>query len=141
MWAVVRELRATGSTVLLTTQYLEEADQLADEIVVIDQGTVIAAGTPDELKDRVGGSMCEVHIEDERLRARAVEVLASARHEVTHNNGSITLAGATPRTVTELIRCLDNAGIEANNVAVRRPTLEDVFFALTGHGTQAEVRK
>jgi ABC-2 type transport system ATP-binding protein len=141
MWAVVRDLRSTGSTVLLTTQYLEEADQLADEIVVIDQGTVIAAGTSDELKDRVGGSMCEVHIEDERTRARAVDVLAATMQEVTHNNGSITLAGATSRTVSELIRCLDDAGIEANNVALRRPTLDDVFFTLTGHGTEAEVRK
>jgi ABC-type multidrug transport system ATPase subunit len=137
MWRTVADLKAMGTTVLLTTQYLEEADQLADDVVIIDHGRVIAGGTPDELKDKLGTSMCEVHIDDHGTRAQALAVLESALADVSHSNGSIVVAGASARTLTEVIRRLDDAGLVADNIRLRRPTLDDVFIALTRHRAEA----
>ncbi|MFC6083847.1 ATP-binding cassette domain-containing protein [Sphaerisporangium aureirubrum] len=134
MWRVVRDLRAEGVTVLLTTQYLEEADRLADAIVVIDKGRVIATGTPDELKDKVGTTMCEVRLDDDAARERALGELRGQWTDATESDGAIVVPGGDARTLTEIVRRLADTGIEADNVALRRPTLDDVFFALTGRG-------
>lgn len=137
LWQVVRQLKAQGITIVLTTQYLEEADELADQVVVIDQGTVIAAGTPDDLKNRIGGTFCEVrlaHLQDEgKLR----QVMADWQdRELVRAGDAFTLAapdGVT--TLTEVLRRTDAAGIPLADISLRRPSLDDVFFALTGHTT------
>ncbi|MDH2429198.1 ATP-binding cassette domain-containing protein [Sphaerisporangium sp. TRM90804] len=134
MWRVVRELRSAGTTVLLTTQYLEEADRLADGIVVVARGKVIATGTPEELKGKVGVSVCEVRIDDERARRDALVVLLDRWPDVTEGDGSIVVPGGDARTLAEIVRRLTEAGVETDNVAIRRPSLDDAFFALTGHG-------
>jgi ABC-2 type transport system ATP-binding protein len=131
MWQTIRDLKAGGTTVLLTTQYLEEADQLADQVVIISYGRVIAEGTPEELKDRFGTSMCEVRVDDDRARERALAVLDSAMPDVSAANGGIVVLGASARVLTEVVRRLDEAGIAADDVRLRRATLDDVFLSLT----------
>ncbi|MEU4408607.1 ATP-binding cassette domain-containing protein [Streptosporangium sp. NPDC023963] len=136
VWDVVSGLRSGGTTILLTTQYLEEADRLADRIVVVEGGVVIAEGTPRELKDQVGGTVCAVHIESATEREKALGALRGAMDGsmdgIAEHDGVITVPGATVRTVAEVARILDDAGVEPDDVALRRPTLDDVFFALTG---------
>ncbi|WP_018656799.1 daunorubicin resistance protein DrrA family ABC transporter ATP-binding protein [Actinomadura flavalba] len=135
LWDVVRALRADGVTILLTTQYLQEADELADRIAVIDHGRAIAEGTAGELKARVGGSVCHLVLPAE-TRDRAAEVLA-AGHQVTPTDDGLTVPAAGSGTLTAVLRALDAAGIEPADIALRRPTLDDVFFALTGGGADA----
>ncbi len=132
VWDVVSGLRSGGTTILLTTQYLEEADRLADRIVVVEGGAVIAEGTPRELKDQVGGTVCAVHIESATEREKALGALRGAMDGTAEHDGVITVPGATVRTVAEVARILGDAGVEPDDVALRRPTLDDVFFALTG---------
>ncbi|WP_040495040.1 daunorubicin resistance protein DrrA family ABC transporter ATP-binding protein [Ilumatobacter nonamiensis] len=142
LWAVIRELVAKGSTLLLTTQYMEEADQLADEIVVIDHGTAIARGTSDQLKSQVGGDRIDVSIDDadqlgraravlERVAVGDVEVDAPVRRLLAPISGG---AG----TLTTALRALDDAGIAISDVGLRRPTLDDVFLTLTGRRAEHE---
>ena len=140
MWDVIRSLVAGGTTLLLTTQYLDEADELADEIVVIDRGTVIAAGTADELKGRVGGDVLEFLVPDrERLRhaASAVARLGDGDPHVDEGAGRITVGVGSrgSAALVDAVRCLDAAGVETTGLAMRRPSLDDVFLALTGHAT------
>jgi ABC-2 type transport system ATP-binding protein len=122
--------------VLLTTQYLEEADQLADSIAVVDHGTVIARGTADELKDQVGGQRIEVTVHDVDQVARATEILSSLGHgEVSHGADQRQLAVAVdnaPRALQATLKACAEADIELNDAGMRRPTLDDVFLELTG---------
>ena len=138
MWDVIRELVSDGTTILLTTQYLEEADRLADLIAVIDGGSVIAEGTSDELKTRVGGEVLALRLVD-RSRvpeaAGAVLALGPGGGNVDNNTGEITLPVGSdgPGILTEAVRRLDAAGIGLADIALRKPSLDDVFLALTGH--------
>jgi ABC-2 type transport system ATP-binding protein len=143
MWDIIRALVDDGTTLLLTTQYLDEADQLADEIVVIDRGLVIAGGTADQLKDRVGGDVLEFEVPDRAQVATAVQVVAglgAGEPQVDEERGAVTLpAGALgSRTLIEAVRRLDAAGVEPDGLALRRPSLDDVFLALTGHAAEED---
>ena len=137
LWSVIRDLVSHGSTLLLTTQYLEEADQLADDIIVIDHGKEIAHGTSDELKSQVGGERIEVSIQQGASIQDAVLSVtkhASGPIHVDERTRSLIvpiLGGA--QTLTAALRSLDADGIGLNDVGLRRPTLDDVFLALTGH--------
>jgi ABC-2 type transport system ATP-binding protein len=140
LWETIERLVADGTTVLLTTQYLDEADRLASEIAVIDHGKVIAGGTPDELKDRVGGERLEIRL-DEALRAQAAaDALASMADETPGIDGDLVTVGVRRRggAIVEAVRLLDDAGVGVEDIALRRPTLDDVFLALTGHAAEAE---
>jgi ABC-2 type transport system ATP-binding protein len=135
LWAVIEGLVAGGTTALLTTQYLDEADRLADEIAVIDHGKLIAEGTPNQLKDRLGGERLEVRLESAQDAARAVAVLAPLSDEPPSAAGhDVTVAvRETHGVIVEAVRRLSDAGIDVEDLALRRPTLDDVFLALTGH--------
>lgn len=137
LWWEIRSQVADGTTVLLTTQYLEEADQLANEIMVIDQGKAIAHGSPDELKKMVGGERIEVTIADPQQLGSAAELLSAFAVESIQVNEAMrhvlvpTSGGAS--VLTQALRSLDSNGIEVHDVGLRRPTLDDVFLILTGH--------
>jgi oleandomycin transport system ATP-binding protein len=141
LWEMIRGLVADGTTVLLTTQYLEEADRLADEIVVIDHGRVIAAGTPRQLKERVGGHVLEVHTVEPDDAPRAAEVLREfARDDTTvHHERGRALATIEDRAcLTAVVRRLDEERIALDDLALRRSSLDEVFIALTGHVAEPE---
>ena len=139
VWDLIHDLVDTGTTVLLTTQYLEEADQLADRIAVIDHGRLISEGTGDELKDRLGGSVLAVTVSDED-RDRTLEALRGVVPEepvFDRDRGRITLPAAEgSSTLMAAVRRLDAAGIVPIDVGLQRPTLDDVFLTLTGHTAQ-----
>ena len=131
VWALIRDLVSSGTTVLLTTQYLDEADQLADRIGVIHEGRLISEGTGNELKDRLGGAVIQVEVPE---AAQAATRAALGADDGT--DGTITLpAPAGSRSLADAIRRLDAAGIDPTDIGLRRPTLDDVFIALTGHDT------
>jgi ABC-2 type transport system ATP-binding protein len=135
LWETIERLVAEGTTVLLTTQYLDEADRLADTIVVIDRGKVIAEGTSDELKDRVGGERLEVRLDDGADVEAALRALAPMSDEPpVAEDGLVKLSIRARRgTIVQAVRRLTEAGIGVDDLAIRRPTLDDVFLALTGH--------
>ncbi|MFI5777063.1 ATP-binding cassette domain-containing protein [Nocardia sp. NPDC051570] len=138
VWDLVNALKAQGITVLLTTQYLEEADVLSDNIIVIDKGTVIAEGTADELKEKTGGSYCEVvPLDPTRLRT-AVAALGdlvppTVRADLDGADRVSIPAPDGAGTLAEALRRLDSAGVELADIALRRPSLDDVFLSITGH--------
>ncbi len=138
LWETIEGLVSEGTTVLLTTQYLDEADRLADSITVIDHGQVIASGTSDELKDRVGGERVEVVLEDPADGERALAALAGWSDEPpTAQNGVVSAPVRTRRgVIAEAVRLLSNEGIGMDDINLRRPTLDDVFLSLTGHAAE-----
>ena len=137
LWEIIRR-RVSEGTTLLTTQYLEEADQLADAISVIDHGRVIAEGTADELKASVGGQRIELTLVDESDVDRARSVVAlQATGEVSVAGRTVTAQAADPTSaLVAVLAALRNEGIELHDAGIRRPTLDDVFLTLTGHGTK-----
>lgn len=142
LWGVIKQLVERGTTLLLTTQYLEEADQLADQIMVIDHGRSIAEGTADELKERMGGERIEVTVESAEKVSAAVEKLRPIAVDDPHvderNRTLVIPITGGARTLTKALRELDQAGIEVQDVGLRRPTLDDVFLSLTGHVAEYE---
>jgi ABC-2 type transport system ATP-binding protein len=138
LWETIERLVADGTTVLLTTQYLDEADRLASEIAVIDHGRVIAEGTPDELKDRVGGERLEIRLDEAARGEAAATALASMADEPPSVAGDLVSVGVHRRggAIVEAVRRLDEAGVGVEDIALRRPTLDDVFMSLTGHAAE-----
>ncbi|HEX9710927.1 MAG TPA: ATP-binding cassette domain-containing protein [Actinomycetota bacterium] len=138
LWTAIRDLVNRGSTVVLTTQYMEEAEQLADDIVVIDHGREIAHGTADELKSMVGGDRIEVALgSDADVDAAHLVLKRLAIGEVTADGRSLVApVSGGARTLTEALRSFDAAGIELREVGLRRPTLDDVFLAVTGRPSE-----
>ncbi|MDQ2849612.1 MAG: ATP-binding cassette domain-containing protein [Actinomycetota bacterium] len=142
MWDVIATLVREGTTVLLTTQYMEEADRLANNIIVVDRGVVIAEGTADELKVQAGGERLEVTVTDPARLAEATMLLAGivdAEPTADEHTRAITV-GVTGGTKDLLVavRRLDDAGIEVQDIGIRRPTLDDAFLAMTGHVAEEE---
>ncbi|MFE4546428.1 MULTISPECIES: ATP-binding cassette domain-containing protein [unclassified Streptomyces] len=143
LWEVIKQLVSGGTTLLLTTQYLEEADHLAHDICVVDQGRVIARGTADELKARTGGERVEVVVHERAHMTTAADVLrgfGKGESTVEEHTRKLTVpvtGGA--KLLAEVIRELDSRGIEIDDIGLRRPTLDDVFLSLTGH--VAEVKE
>ena len=140
LWQTIRQLVDAGTAVLLTTQYLEEAEQLAGQIVVIDRGRVLAHGTPDQLKSQVGGDRLQLrlaHPATARRAAGLVADLGSGPPQVDAQAGQVTVPLSDGVAVLpEVVRRLDAAGLAPSDLVVRRPTLDDVFLSLTGHASQ-----
>ncbi|MFI9390878.1 ATP-binding cassette domain-containing protein [Streptomyces bauhiniae] len=141
LWEVIQQLVSGGTTLLLTTQYLEEADHLAHDIAVVDHGRVIAQGTSDQLKARTGGERVEVVVHERDRIAGTAEVLrALGKGETTidqHTRKLTVPVTGGAKLLAEVIRELDTRGIEIDDIALRRPTLDDVFLSLTGHTAEA----
>ena len=138
LWETIEDLVGEGTTVLLTTQYLDEADRLADRIAVIDQGKVIAEGTSDELKESIGGERLEVELTDPAGLPAAIAALTPMSDEPPVAEGAIVKLTVRQRdgTIVEAVRRLDEAGLGVDDLWLRRPTLDDVFLTLTGHAAE-----
>ncbi len=140
LWETIEDLVADGTTVLLTTQYLEEADRLADRIAVIDNGRVVADGTSDELKDRVGGERLEVKLNDDGQNGQAIELLAPMSDERPFVEGESVKLTVRKRhgAIAQAVQILNEADIAIDDIGLRRPTLDEVFLALTGHALETD---
>jgi oleandomycin transport system ATP-binding protein len=141
MFDTIREVLAGGATVLLTTQYLDEADELADQIAVIDHGRVVAAGTPTELKARTGSQTLQVRAADRAYAPHVADVVATvvgSRPDMSGDTGLVTTAISDPAMVPAIVRLLDDLGIVASELALRMPSLDEVFLSLTGHRAEDE---
>jgi oleandomycin transport system ATP-binding protein len=142
LWGMIRALVAEGTTVLLTTQYLDEADRLADEIVVIDHGKVIAAGTPQQLKTRIGGQVLQAQPADPTDLPATEKILASFAEgdDGAHNDGQLVSVSISDRSALgQAVRQLDDAGIAVDDLSLRRPSLDEVFLAITGHVAEERI--
>jgi ABC-2 type transport system ATP-binding protein len=139
LWETIEGLVAEGTTVLLTTQYLEEADRLATRIAVIDHGRMLAEGTPDDLKDRVGGERLEIRLDSESQAPAAVEALRAMSDDQPVSSGDLVEVGVRKRggAIADAVGRLVSAGVGVEDISLRRPTLDDVFLALTGHAAEA----
>lgn len=140
LWRMIGRLRSTGTTILLTTQYLEEADALANSIAVVDHGRIIARGSADQLKAQIGGERIEVVVRDPRHISAAAEILTrngDGDHSIDQHTRRVTAAaqGGAQR-LAQVLRALDEAGIEIDDIGLRRPTLDDVFLTLTGRAAE-----
>jgi ABC-2 type transport system ATP-binding protein len=143
MWDIIRSLVEVGTTLLLTTQYLDEADELADQIVVIDHGLVIAAGTAEELKSQVGGDVLEFTVPDRAQISEAVAAVAALGEGEPHADKetgvvNVGVGGRGSDALIDAVRGLDAAGVRTQGLALRRPSLDDVFLALTGHAAEED---
>jgi ABC-2 type transport system ATP-binding protein len=135
MWDSIRQLVAGGVTILLTTQYLDEADELADRIAVLDRGQIVAEGTPDELKRRVPGG----HVRLQVPTARSLQVAVALLHGASYDEEKLEVQVPTDGTVAalrQLLSVLDEADVEVDQLSIHTPDLDDVFFAVTGHPTE-----
>jgi ABC-2 type transport system ATP-binding protein len=137
LWAMIKDLVAEGTTVLLTTQYLEEADRLAERLAVIDEGHVIVEGTPSDLKATLGRSVIELSMSDESDALRAAGEL-SRLGDAEQDGVTIRVPGAVAGGAMEVLRILDGAGLQAETLMVREPSLDDVFLQLTGHKAERD---
>lgn len=138
LWRMIKQLAKDGTTILLTTQYMEEAEYLADNVIVIDHGQIIAEGTVNQLKSKVGAEQVEITLKDSVGMEQALSLLGA---KTTANYDTLTLNIAAPKGVTSLKQVLDkmqDAKVTVESAALRRPTLDDVFLALTGHDTSDE---
>lgn len=138
MWSTIRRLVDTGSTILLTTQYLDEADQLADRIAVIDKGKVVAEGTPDELKKSIGTTALQVRIQDDLQLSQAqqiIETYLGVKATRSLHTGSLSAPMGNADKVTDVLVALRGAGIHLSEMSVQKPTLDEVFLTITGHDT------
>jgi ABC-2 type transport system ATP-binding protein len=133
LWDTIRELVSGGTTVLLTTQYLEEADRLANRVAVVDVGKVIAEGTPTELKSNLGDTVIEIGMPGEVEALRAQAALAALNGEPELEGTTLRLSSESPRVLMDMLRTLDGQGLSPSSLTVRDPSLDDVFLALTGH--------
>ena len=136
VWSMVRELQERGMTIVLTTQYLEEADELADAIAVIDRGRVIARGTADELKNRVGKTFCQLKLAHPQDEQKVRQILADFGEIFGHGNTLTLVAAEGVTTLIEVSQRLNNLGLVVTDISLRRPSLDDVFFALIGQTTE-----
>jgi len=144
MWETIRELIREGSTVLLTTQYLDEADQLADRIAVIDRGIKVAEGTPDELKTSVGSSTLQLRMSDAVEMADAVDVVRRVLGEepvLTPESGGMNAALTDANQAADVLIALRQSGLSIASATVQKPTLDEVFMAITGHGAEDETHE
>ena len=140
LWEMIEDLVAEGTTVLLTTQYLDEADRLADRIAVIDEGKVVADGTSDELKDRVGGERLEVRLNDAHEVDRAIELLAPLSNDEPFTEDDMIKLTVERRqgAIADAVQTLNAADIGVEDIGLRRPTLDEVFLTLTGHALETD---
>lgn len=142
MWDIVKQLAKSGTTILLTTQYMEEADQLADQIVVIDDGKVIAEGTPDELKGRVGSDRLEITISKKSNFETAKSAIQGKSLKADESRRVLSVASkGGVKKLKEILQNLESANVEVDSVSLHRPTLDDVFLTLTGHAATKEVEE
>jgi len=141
VWDTVKGIVAGGATVLLTTQYLDEADELADQVAVVDHGQVVASGTPAELKTQIGGQSLVVRALDRAMTGRvalAVQEVTGSVADVHHDTGLVTAPAGDPAMLAAVVRRLDDENIAAAELGLRLPSLDEVFLTLTGHPAQDE---
>ena len=140
LWETIEQLVADGTTVLLTTQYLEEADRLAERIAVVDGGKVIANDTPTNLKAQLGSTVVEMRFEGDGRSSQAATVLTgNVNGQVERDDGTLRITSNDgARILIDVLRMLDTSGVEPDTLAVREPSLDDVFLALTGHRAEAD---